>query len=127
MNKLKRILLREATVFIPFAFAFNKLNRSWDEKGDGKLSGKFTQNRLLIFNSVINASITFAFFLYPLISIDQGTFNYKKWGEIGRQREIEREKQQKIYYLEEFNKADVDKNYVLDSMEFYNYFNKQKN
>ena len=69
---------------------------------------------------------TAAIGVYLIGSIHFHTPNVKNWGGIiqkeAEQREIEQETNQRNFLMQEFNNADVNKNYALDSTEFYNYF-----
>ena len=60
-------------------------------------------------------------FLYTLIAVDKGNIDPRKWEEIQEQRKIQQEQRDLNCYKKEFYNADKNKDFMLDSTEFFNY------
>lgn len=111
MNKLKKILLKEATPFIPFSVFSNKVRGYWSNTLKGDHGGKGISRRFVtnVFVSIFSGIALLGYVGY-IGGKSQPT------GDLGYNS--------KKYLKEQFNQADINKNYVLDSTEFYNYMKK---
>ena len=126
MNKLKKILLTEATPFIPFSLFSNKITKYWNIEGDSKVHGSTGEGRRFATNAFVSILGGIGIIVYLGLSANAHSLSTKKWGEFYEQRAkqitIEQEADQRDYLMQQFNKADTNKDYVLDSIEFYNSF-----
>lgn len=102
--------------YVPFAFPFYEgIKIDTSIKKLGAFQG-----------FVLSAIFAIGCLKYGLDSIRNSTLNYKKWPEIKEQRNLE----QKTKFYDEsnefFNKYDANKDGVLNSEEFLNYYKEKK-
>ncbi len=122
MNKLKKILLEEGTTFVPFSFAFNKINKYWTAQKkyeDSTFFEKVNGIRRWGLNTLISAVVPTMIFGYTIASLSTGTLNYTKWSEASKQKEIRMDQEARDYSKKRFYEADRNGNFVLDPNEFY--------
>jgi len=108
---------------IPFGFMSKKIRDSWGDE-----NGKITDSgsKKLLINWSLSLIFALAPFLYGADSLLHGSLNYKKWPEIQNQRKLKQELINQNYYRKQFQEIDKNKDCVLDSTEFYNFYKEKK-
>jgi len=115
-SKLEKYTWKDA--LIPFSCIFSKKaekpNKEWTKR----------EHIYGALNAIGYSVLGFSSIIYFGMALTTGSLNSSKWGEIQKQ---EKEFRIKNCAIQNFQKYDTDKNLVLDSTEFYNYYKSKSN